>query len=538
MATKRTANVAVVRASSRFLLALTIVVIVLGVAQVAAAGQAAAAPTMVEFLPAMNYDTGGRFASSVAIADLNGDGNPDLVVTNVYGKPGGSPSVIGVLMGNGNGTFQPVAIYISGGGFARSVAVADVNADGKLDLVIANETGGVSCPNGAVDVLEGNGDGTFRAAVEFCSGGSTPLSVAVRDVNGDGKPDIVVANAGSDNLGVLIGKGDGTFQPAVSYGTLWPGPVQVAIADVNGDHKPDLVAADLNTIPSFVSVLLGNGDGTFQAAVTYPSGANYAAGIAVADVNGDGFPDLLVANERACANCQNGSLDVLLGNGDGTFQPAVGYSSGGNGAMAIAVADVNGDGKPDLVAANYESNNLGVLIGNGDGTFQAALIYASGGSGPIAIAVADVNRDAKPDLVAANWYGNGNNVGLAGVLLNNTPFCTAAPLITVSVSPKFLWPPNGKMVPVTASGTVRDADVGCMVKTADYAVTDEYGVVQPRGRVTWNSAGAYTFTIWLQASRLGADRDGRSYNVTVRASNNTGKTASKVAKVVVPHDQR
>jgi hypothetical protein len=545
MPSKRTPKVAVIGACSLFFATLAALVAPAGVAQVTAAGRPYAAPAVhrsvntrtlntLSFLHAETYETGGQFAASVAVGDLNGDGNPDLVVTNIYGKTGLPPSVVGVLLNNGDGTFQPVVAYDSRGGWAGSVALADVNGDGKIDSVVTNETGSASCPNGAVDILVGNGDGTFRPAVEYCSGGSTPLSVAFADVNDDGKPDLVVANAGSNNVGVLIGNGDGTFLHAVSYGSGWPGPIHVVVADVNGDRRPDLVTADFNTIPSSVSVLLGNGNGTFQPAVISASGGYYAIWVAIADVNGDGFPDLLVANERACTHCQNGSLDVLLGNGDGTFQTAVGYSSGGNGAMSLAVADVNGDGKLDLVAANYESDNLGVLLGNGDGTLQPAVTYPSGGNGPISVAIADVNRDAKPDLLAVNWYGNGNDAGLVALLLNNIAFCTAPPIITFSATPTFLWPPNGKTVPVTVSGTI--TDTGCAVTAAAYAVTDEYGKMQPSGPVTLNSVGSYSFTVLLDASRRGTDIDGRVYTVTVRARNNAGETGSEAGMVIVPHD--
>ena len=545
MASKRTPKVAVIGAGSLFLATLAALVAPAVLAQVTATGLPYAAPAhhhsvlprtlnTVSFLQAVTYDTGGRFAASVEVADLNGDGNPDLVVTNIYGGTGFPPSLVGVLLNNGDGTLQPIVIYDSGGSWAQSVTVADVNGDAKLDLLVTNETGSASCPNGAVDILGGNGDGTFRPAVEYCSGGSTPLSVAVADVNDDGKPDLAVANAGSNNVGVLIGNGDGTFLPAVSYGSGWPGPAHVVVADVNGDRRPDLVTADFSTIPSSVSVLLGNGNGTFQPAVISASGGYYAIWVAIADVNRDGFPDLLVANERACTHCQNGSVGVLLGNGDGTFQAAVGYSSGGNGAMSLAVADVNGDGKLDLVAANYESDNLGVLLGNGDGTLQPAVTYASGGKGPISVAIADVNRDAKPDLLAVNWYGNGNDAGLVALLLNNIAFCTTPPMITFSATPTSLWPPNGKTVPVTVSGTI--ADTGCTVTTAAYAVTDEYGKMQPSGPVTLNSSGDYSFTVFLEASRRGTDIDGRVYTVTVTARNNAGDTGSEAKMVVVPHN--
>src|SRR5438093_1241135 len=168
-----------------------------------------------------------------------------------------------------------------------------------------------------------------------------------------------------------MGSNTPLFLPVMTYDSGGQS-YSVAVADVNGDGKPDLLMANAD---GSVRVLLGNGDGTFQAAVTYPSGMNEAFAVAVADVNGDGKQDLLVGGGG-----ENDNVGVLLGNGDGTFQPVVSYSSGGNTALSVAVADVNGDGKPDLLAGNQcdTSSNCAhglvvVLLGNGDGTLQAAV---------------------------------------------------------------------------------------------------------------------------------------------------------------------
>jgi len=316
-----------------------------------------------------------------------------------------------VLLGNGDGTFQPAVTYSLGSQSPSGIAIADLNGDGKPDLVA-----GIYYP-GAVAVLLGNGDGTFQPAVTYSSGGYESADVAVADLNHDGKPDLIVANY-SGELGVLLGNGDGTFQPVVTYAG-GSGPWSVAVADVNGDGNPDLLVA--NYPDSTVAALLGNGDGTFQAAVTYGSGGAEPLSIAVADVNGDGRPDLAVAN--ACGYCE-GSVGVLLGNGDGTFQPAVTYDSGGYTSRSVAIADVNGDGKPDLLTANLFSGNVGALLGNGDGTFQPPLTYYSGGSFTESIAVADVNGDGMPDLVAGNWYAVYGGDGAVGVLLHTTPTTT------------------------------------------------------------------------------------------------------------------
>jgi len=445
----------------------------------------------LNFAPAVTYGSGGYYALSVAVADVNGDGKPDLLVANYCGSDTESCSgTVGVLLGNGDGTFQPAVTYASGGVYAWSVVVADVNGDGRPDLVVANDCDiGSSCNNGVVGVLLGNGDGTFQTAVTYASGGIAAHSVAVADVNGDGKPDLLVANfCGSSNcdngsVGVLLGNGDGTFQPAMTYGSGLYNAVSVAVADVNGDGKPDLLVANYCGTSSscnnngMVGVLLGNGDGTFQTAVNYDSDGpfSYEDNLSVADVNGDGTPDLVVAHP--------GSVGVLLGNGDGTFQTAVTYPSGGADYSTVAVADVNGDGKPDLLVANFcgsssscNNGSVGVLLGNGDGTFQAAMTFGSGGYEAWAVAVADVNGDGKPDLLVANCTSSGScgaNAGVVGVLINislasTTTALTSSPnpssleqavtfTATVTASQFFKFQPTGTVTFTYGSTTLCNA---------------------------------------------------------------------------------
>jgi hypothetical protein len=393
------------------------------------------------FLPAVTYGSGelGN-PTSVVIADVNGDGKPDIVVANECADSCDFGGAVGVLLGNGDGTFQTAVTYLTGVD-ESSVAVADVNGDGHPDLVVANANG--------VDVLLGNGDGTFQTAVAYRSGGS---SVAVADVNGDGHPDLVVAAA--NGVDVLLGNGDGTFQTAVTYGSGGAGPQSVAVADVSRDGKPDLLVANWGS--NSVGVLLNNGDGTFQTAVTYGSGGENPYSVAVADVNGDGHPDLVVA-------AANG-VDVLLGNGGGTFQTAVPYGSGGYGATSVVVADVNGDGKRDLVAANWcmgqcvqGHSGVGVLLGNGDGTFQTAVTYTLSGWDSWSVAVADVNGDGKPDLVVTM----GTNIwGVVGVMLHvgDIPTTTA---VSSSINPSVF----GQAVPLTA---VVSSSSGTPTGTVDF----------------------------------------------------------------------
>jgi hypothetical protein len=400
----------------------------------------------LNFAPAMAYGSGGFGAQSIAVADVNGDGKPDLMLANYCATTFSDCSngaSLGVLLGNGDGTFQTVVPYSSGGIEAYSIAVADVNGDGKPDILVLNWCANSTCETGSsVSVLLGNGDGTFQTAMTYNSGGFNARSIVVADVNGDGKPDLLIANLVANNntnysaVNVLLGNGDGTFQIAVPYNSGGNTSTSVAVADVNGDGKPDLLVANLcvssnDCTSGSVGVLLGNGDGTFQTAVPYSSGGYGAYSVAVADVNGDGKPDLLVANlcttgDDGCTNT-NGVLGVLIGNGDGTFQTPLRYYAGGLWSYSVAVADVNGDGKPDLIVADWCADSTcanglaGVLLGNGDGTFQTVVTYNSGGQETQSVAVADVNGDGKPDLLVANFCANSTcSNGTAGVLINTS----------------------------------------------------------------------------------------------------------------------
>ena len=269
----------------------------------------------------------------------------------------------------------------------QSVAVGDFNGDGKPDLAVVNSY------SNNVSILLGNGDGTFQIHVDYPTG-AQPGSVAIGDFNGDGKLDLAVVNSYSNNVSVLLGNGNGTFQPAVSYGTgSGTGPAFVAVGDFNRDGKLDLAVANSNS--SNVSVLLGNGDGTFQTAVNYDVGGAPTS-IAVGDFNHDGKLDLAVAVPVPGPSTY---VSMLLGNGDGTFQTAVNYNAP-YAPDAVAVGDFNGDGNLDLVVGN-RSSNISVFLGNGDGTFRTAVNY-SAGYNPSSVAVGDFNNDGTLDLAVAN----------------------------------------------------------------------------------------------------------------------------------------
>jgi uncharacterized membrane protein len=407
------------------------------------------AASTVSFRTAAPYTTSGYNPYSVAIADLNGDGKLDLVVANEQQSKGDSQGSISVMLGKGNGKFHAPANYSSGGESAYSISIADVNGDGKLDLVVANGCFGSDCSTGSVGVLLGNGDGTFKKAVTYRSGAASVFGahVAVGDLNGDGKLDLAVANTGSGCgngcpeglIGILLGNGDGTFKKAKTYSTGGFDAIGwVAIADVNGDKKPDLVVANYcATECSYppaqgsVGVLLGKGNGTFGSVKTYLSGGDGAVSVAVADLNKDGKPDILVANcgPEACGpGSPGGNVGVLMGNGNGSFKPVMNYPAA-NSPFNVAAADINGDGKLDIVVSNWGTPNAGsndgavtVLLGKGNGTFQPAQTFPSGGAEAPSVAIADVNKDGRLDVVLACVADslNQSSTGVVTVLINNT----------------------------------------------------------------------------------------------------------------------
>jgi FG-GAP-like repeat/FG-GAP repeat len=336
-------------------------------------------------------------AESVAVADFNGDHKSDLVVAT------NGASTVSVLRGNGDGTFG-AAQNFGAGGVPESVVVGDLNGDGQTDLVVT------ATSTLSVAVLLGNGDGTFQTAKVYAVG-SDPEQLALGDFNGDGKTDVVVGNILNEqnDVSVLLGNGDGTLQAAQNF-PVGNAVESLAVGDFNADGKSDVIVS----IGSTVSELLGNGDGTFQTERNIGSALpDSALGVTVGDLNGDGKPDVAVANPIGK------SVSVLLNNGDGTFQTAQDYGVGSS-PVAVAIGDFDGDGKPDLAtASNVAPGSVSVVLGNGDGTFQAAQNFA-GGSSPGSLAAGDFNGDGRLDLAVTN---QGTTVS---VLLNAIELAAAA----------------------------------------------------------------------------------------------------------------
>lgn len=336
------------------------------------------------FKTPVNY-TVGPTPSSVAIADFNRDGSPDLAVVS---ESGTTPEV-SILLGSGSGVFHPAVNIVPTGNAIKSVAIADFNGDGKFDLAIAAQSVGAF-------VVLGNGDGTFQTATDYATGSGSapnPQNAAIGDLNGDGIPDVAIANNGSNSVGVLIGNGDGTFKPLVNYpGPAGGGTTGIALADFNGDNHLDIVVANVATLN--ISLFINNGDGTFRPRTDIPVQFG-ALNLAVGDFNKDGHQDVAALSLLGVV--------VLLGKGDGTFQVSGTYGSGLGGPQAnLVAADLNNDGKLDLAVADSATNNISVLLGNGNGSFSNSVNYKADTNNSVqTLAVGDLNGDGIPDIAVA-----------------------------------------------------------------------------------------------------------------------------------------
>ena len=400
--------------------------------------------------PLLYFVGPGTRPASITTADFNNDHHPDIATTN-YGS-----SSVSVFLGYGNGSFAEARVFSTGNGSnPRAATIADLDNDHCLDIVVSNEA------TFNVGVLYGKGDGTFEdVTVYLVTPNSIPQYALSGDLNNDSLPDIAVTMYESGEIGVFLGYGNRTFSPLKLYSSGSESGVHgLQFNDFNDDQYVDIIVTSL--VISNISILFGNGDGTFKDAVLYDTGPNAALySIAVADFNNDdvvdvvfsdgvaneigvlfrngyqsfgGFTALSYANDSkpssvavghlnndtyldiVIANSGNDSVGILHGHGNGTFTKATMYSTGdASQPSSVALADFNYDTLLDIVVTNSFSNTIGVLLGSSDETFDNVITFSTGlASYPVSIAAGDFNYDDKLDIVVAN-FGTNNVAILTG----------------------------------------------------------------------------------------------------------------------------
>jgi hypothetical protein len=435
--------------------------------------------TVLSFFPPVAYSP--TSAGTLAVGDFDGDGTPDLALTgyNGYG--------VDIWLGNGDGTFRHSGYY-STGPYTGAVAVGDFNGDGIPGLAVLHG----DYMSGAVTILLGNGDGTFRYGPMTLPTTASPDALAVGDFAGDGHDDLAVVNAvtppySTGTVTIWMGVGPGLFNAGGTYdcGTY---ANEIAIADFNGDGVPDLAVAN-GDFDGGVTVLLGNGDGSFQPARTYPL-PPIAYSVAVGDFTGNGIPDLAVTSFGSIANNYNdGSVSVLLGAGDGTFQLAGTYVVGAL-AESVAVADFTRSGNLDLAVENEtDRSNLNgrvsLLLGNGDGTFQDPQNY-NVSRYTYKLIAGDFNRDSFPDLAVTS------GLDTFSILINAADWGHATSFTLSGVPPSVF-----AGTPFDVTVTARDPHNNVVIRytgTIHFTSTDSAATLPADYTFTTNDRGVHTFT--------------------------------------------
>jgi Bacterial Ig-like domain (group 3)/FG-GAP-like repeat len=375
----------------------------------------------------------GDIPYAILASSLTNNGVDDLVVANFQGNS------MSVIMSNGNQTFQSRLDYNAGTN-PKAVAVADFNGDGIPDLALADS----NCPNypncgvSQISILLGNGNGSFQGPRYSSTGTDTdPKFIAVADFNGDGIPDLAVANYATGTVSVMLGIGNGTFQTHVDYPVGTTGvdtssePTSIAIGNFNGKY-PDIVVT--NYYDNTISVLLNNGNNSGGSPGTFATAANYNVGhgpisVAVVDLNGNQVPDLVVINESDNdATVLFGNVNSVTGQPNGTFTAQTATTQVGGNPQSVVVQDFNNDGIPDLAVADFLTQQVSILLGNGNGTFQNAVTYAVGAS-PSAIAIGDFNGDGIPDLAVTSLPSASSPGNMVSLLLGKGNGTFSAPAL-------------------------------------------------------------------------------------------------------------
>jgi hypothetical protein len=382
-------------------------------ALLAAVNQAAA---QTSFVLSTNYTVGAN-PGGLAVADVNGDGKPDMITASY------SDNMITVMTNNGSGVFVTNATYPANG--VAFIVAADVNGDGKTDLIYS------SVSNNILVVLTNNGSGMFMSNATYNLPG-TAYDFVAADVNGDNKVDLIAACYNGSVVTVLTNKGDGTFQVSGNINVGSQYPRWIAVADLNRDGRPDLAVADYYT-PHALAILTNSGGGNFIYASSIVI-SGWAFGVAAADVNGDGWPDLIGSGGGG-----GNLLAVCTNNGNGAFTSSVNYPVGASPTCVVAT-NLGASTSPDLICANGATNTLSVLTNNGNGTFTLDTNLVVGNGPSLALAV-DLNGDGKPDLICVNSSTNTVtvylNTTINPTLLTNIVVSPANPVIGIGSNQQF-----------------------------------------------------------------------------------------------------
>ncbi|CAF1461237.1 unnamed protein product [Adineta steineri] len=331
------------------------------------------------------FPTGNRSnPQSIALGDFNNDSRLDIAVAN-YGRAN-----MGVFLGYGNGTFaDQISYFVPLGTSPSDIAIGDVNNDNHQDIIVTVDY------SYTILIFLGSGNGIFVKGNSYSTGsGSQPVSIAVGDVNNDNQLDIIVSNCDTNNVVVFIGEGDGTYLNQGSYSTGDNScPTWVVLADINNDNILDIVVADNGT--NMIGVFLGYSYITGILEDTYLTGSSpHPHGLALGDFNRDGQLDIAIANYGL------NNVGVLLGHTNGTFPLQTVFSTGDlSFPTSVAVNDLNNDNELDIIVANSATENVGILYGYGNGSFANLDLYSTGvGSIPQAVATGDFNNDKKLDI--------------------------------------------------------------------------------------------------------------------------------------------